>query len=107
MLSPYDSSIDMLLISTISKLSKRQENNRLCIADELCKNQINYKTVNNKNITNAIYTYIREHQIDLLIMVNTRHSFLEDILFDSKVDALSLNIDIPFLTLQNMRRHDN
>jgi nucleotide-binding universal stress UspA family protein len=54
---------------------------------------------------NTIYKYINENKIDMLVMVNTRHSFLENILFQSTIDEFTLNLDIPFLALQNMRRN--
>ena len=104
MASPYRAVIDMLYISKSEKLSLRQEDNREFINENLCKNSINFKTVNNKNITNAIYTYIKENKIDMLVMVNTRHSFLESILFQSTIDKMSLHLDIPFLALQNISR---
>jgi nucleotide-binding universal stress UspA family protein len=104
MIAPYRAIVDMLYISEIDKLSIRQEDNRDLIKEELCKNQINFKTVKGNNITNPIYIYIKEHNIDMLVMVNSRHSFLESILYQSTIDEMSLHLDIPFLTLQNMRR---
>jgi nucleotide-binding universal stress UspA family protein len=101
---PYRAKIDMIYITKSEKLSIRQENNKDFIKDALCKNQINFKTVNNKNITNAIFTYIKENTIDMLVMVNTRHSFLEHILFESTIDEMSLHLDIPFLAMQNIKR---
>ncbi len=103
--SPYRAIIDMLYISKSSKLSLRQEDNQNFIKDELCKDQTNFKTVSDKSITNAIYTYIKENNIDMLVMVNTRHSFLENLLFQSTIDKVSLYVDIPFLALQNLRRY--
>jgi len=41
-----------------------------------------------------------------LVMVNTRHSFLENIIFQSTIDELSLNLNIPLLALQNMKRDE-
>jgi len=105
MASPYRAVIEMLYISKSDKLSLRQENHQTFIKEMLCKNKIDFKTVENKNITNAIYTYIKENDVDMLVMVNTRHSFLENILFQSTIDKISLYIDIPFLALQNMRRN--
>jgi len=104
MASPYRAVIDMLYISKSDKLSLRQEDNRDFIEEGLCKNTLNFKTINGKNITNTIYTYLKENKIDMLVMVNTRHSFLESILFQSTIDKMSLHIDIPFLVLQNIRR---
>lgn len=104
MASPYRAIIDMLYVSKSDKLSLRQEDNQEFIKKTLYKNCIYFKTINAKNIINTIYTYLKENKIDMLVMVNTRHSFLESILFQSTIDKMSLYIDIPFLTLQNIRR---
>jgi len=104
MASPYRAVIDMLYVSKSKKLSKRQEDNQNFVKEELCKNSLNFKIENSEHIINAIYTYIKEHHIDMLIMVNTRHSFLESNLFLSIVDELSLHLKIPFLALQNIKR---
>lgn len=106
MVYPYRAVIDMLYISKSSKLSIRQQDNKGFIKEELCKNAINFKVVNSKHIINSIYKYIKENNTNMLVMVNTRHSFLENILYQSTtIDELSLNLDIPFLVLQNMKRN--
>ena len=104
MASPYRAVIEMLHISKSDKLSLRQEDNREFIKEGLYKISLNFKTINGKNITNAIYNYLKENKIDMLVMVNTRHSLLESILFQSTIDKMSLHVDIPFLALQNIRR---
>ncbi|WP_339895467.1 universal stress protein [uncultured Algibacter sp.] len=104
MVSPYRTVIDMLYVSKSKKLSMRQEDNQNFIKEELCKNSLNFKIANSKHIINAIYAYIKENYIDMLVMVNTRHSFLESNLFLSTVDELSLHLKIPFLALQNIKR---
>jgi hypothetical protein len=37
-------------------------------------------------------------------MVNSRHSFFEDMLYRSTVDLLGLKVGIPFLVMQNLNR---
>jgi len=106
MVAPYRAVIDLLYISKIEKLSMRQQDNQRFIKESLCKNSVNFKIENSKHIINSIYKYINENQVDLLVMVNTKHSFLDNILFDTTpIDELSLNLDIPFLALQNMKRN--
>lgn len=106
MVSPFTVELDMLYISKSEQLSIRQQDNQNFIKEELCKNKINFKIIKSKHIINTVYTYIKENHVDMLVMVNTRHSFLENILFQSTtIDELSLNLDIPFLALQNMRRN--
>ncbi len=102
--APFRATIDVLYISVSDKLSRRQQENKEFLKEELCKNTINFKTENSKHLINSIYKYIREKDIDMLVMVNTEHSFLENIVFQSPLDELSLNLDIPFLSLQNMKR---
>lgn len=105
MVSPYRAVIDVLYISPSEKLSMRQKDIQTFIKEELCKNTINFKVEKNKHIINTIYRYIKKTHIDILVMVNTRHSFLENILFKSTVDELSLYLGIPFLALQNIKRN--
>jgi nucleotide-binding universal stress UspA family protein len=104
MASPFRAIIDMVYISKSDKLSMRQQDNRDFIKGELCKNKIDFKTIKSKDIISTIYAYIKEKNIDMLVMVNTRHSFLENILFQSTIDKISLNLSIPFLALQNIKR---
>jgi hypothetical protein len=104
MASPYRAEIDMLYVSKSKKLSRRQQDNKSFVQEELGKNSLNFKMENSKHIINTIYRNINEHHIDLLVMVNTRHSFLDSNLFLSIVDELSLHLKIPFLVLQNIKR---
>lgn len=104
MASSFRSVIDMLYITKSEKLSLRQQDNQDFISEELYKNKLNFKVSNSKHIINTIYKYIKDNHVDMLVMVNTRHSFLESILYKSTIDELSLNLDIPFLALQNMKR---
>jgi nucleotide-binding universal stress UspA family protein len=104
MLSPFRGIIDVLYVSKSEKLSLRQEDNQAFIKETLSKNPINFKVTNNDNVVDAIHQYLNEHSIDMLVMVNTRHSFLENILYQSSIDILSLELKIPFLAMQNMKR---
>ncbi len=103
-LASYRSVVDVLYIAKSENLSLRQEDNRDFIKEELCKNEINFKTIKSKKTTSTIFSYIKEKHADMLVMVNTRHSFLENILFQSTIDEISLDLDIPFMALQNLKR---
>lgn len=104
MLAPFRTKIDMLYVSKSNKLSMRQEDNKAFVEETLCKNDTNFYTINKKHVSEAINAYINDNEIDMLVMVNTRHSHLENILFQSSIDEISLNIGIPFLALQNIKR---
>jgi len=101
---PYRSHIHVVHISKPYKLSLRQEDNQTFIKDELRENTTNYYTEDAKKVEEGIKKYIKEKNIDLLTMVNTQHSFLEDMLFPTTLDEVSLELEIPILALQNTNR---
>ncbi len=104
MACPYRAEIDVVYISQSDKLSLRQQDNRDFIKDVLYKNPLNFKTIKAKNVANTIQNYIAEKGIDMLVMVNSRHSFLENMLLQSTIDKMSLHLAIPFFVLQNINR---
>lgn len=101
---PYRSKINVLHVSTSQKLSIRQEDNKSFIEDSLSENDVNFYHEESKKIADVIKTYIKEKDIDILTMVNTQHSFLEDMLFPSNIDKVSLGLKIPLLAMQNTAR---
>lgn len=103
---PYRSEIQLLYISNVLQLSRRQQSNKEFIVDELKSNKVTYNVVSGKSKTKVIQDYISSNKIDMLTMVNTRHSFLEDLLFPSTIEKISLSIDIPLLAMQNIRRYN-
>lgn len=101
----YRSDIDLIYISTSQKLSLRQEDNQAFIKDTLLVNKVNFSITNSKKIAETIKTHIKEKNIDMITMVNTQHSFLEDMLFPSTIDKVSLGLEIPLLAMQNTTRN--
>ncbi len=100
----YRSVVDIVYVSKSHKLSMRQEDNQAFIKDTICKTEINFYTKNNKNVANTIKDYITENNVDMLVMVNTQFSFLENVLFPSTIDKVSLDLKIPLLAMQNSTR---
>ena len=100
----FRSNIHLLYIDPMRNLSLRQEDNREFLKNELQKANLTFETTEEKDKTIAITKYIVHQNIDMLVMVNTRHSHLEDMLMPSTVNTLGLHIKIPFLVLQNIAR---
>jgi nucleotide-binding universal stress UspA family protein len=100
----FVSKMDFLYVSKFPSLSLRQQDNKKFLEVSFCDNQTNFHQVSGTNVTKAINTFIIENPIDMLVMVNTRHSYLENILYQSTIEKIGLKIDIPFLVLQNLPR---
>lgn len=102
--SDYQAQIDVLYVSELKKLSLREEKNKHFIEESFKNNKTSFITVDGKNIIDTIRIFVKNHPTDLLVMINRRHSFLENILFQDTINKMGLSIDIPFFVLQNINR---
>ena len=100
----YKSEIHCLYISDFETLSSRQIDNKRFLSESLPDSYLFFERTAVKNKTEAIQEYIELKQIDFLVMVNSRHSFLEDLLYRSTVDEIGLTTKIPFMVMQNLPR---
>ncbi|WP_291866442.1 universal stress protein [Maribacter sp.] len=100
----YRSTIHVLHIDRNKKLSLRQEDNQKFMKECLRKASLVFETMALEDKSIAISKYIVHKDIDMLIIVNSRHSYVDDMLYKSTIDKLGLHIKIPFLVLQNLAR---
>ena len=100
----FKSEVYCLYISDFEDLSHRQIDNKRFLQESLPKAYVYFETTPVKNKAGAIMEYISNQGVNLLVMVNARHSFLEDMLYRSTVDEIGLNLKIPFLVMQNLSR---
>lgn len=104
MSASFRATIHMLYINPIKKISLRQEDNQEILKGCLNKPTLLFKTSKGDDRKEVITNYVKEQQMDMLVMVNSRHSHLDDMLFPSTIDLIGLQIKIPFLVLQNLSR---
>ena len=100
----FKSEIHFLYLSKHKTTSARQKDNL-----EFLKQQFyNIKTEEHQSEElqkeKAIEEFITENKIDLLVMVNSRHTYLEDMLLTSTIDKVGLQPKVPLLALQNFNR---
>ncbi|GAA4275457.1 universal stress protein [Aquimarina mytili] len=105
LIKSFRSKIHFLHVSNFDKLSIRQEDNKAFIMSSLPESELEFHRVEAENLTTAINEFIKKHDIDFLVMVNSRHSYLENVLYQSTIDKIGLSIKIPFLTMQNLQRY--
>lgn len=100
----FKSEVHCLYISDFEDLSHRQLDNKRFLQESLPDAYVFFERTPVKNKGDAITEYILEKDMNLLVMVNARHSFLEDMLYRSTVDEIGLQPEIPFLVMQNLPR---
>lgn len=100
----FNAQIHLLHVSKFPNLSKRKKDNKQIIKDNFSKNDVLMHVNASQDITSGINAFVKENKIDMLVMVNTRHSYLENVLYESTIEKIGLHIHIPFLVLQNLSR---
>ncbi len=100
----FKSEVHCIYFTKFDTLSHRQEDNKRFVAGTLSSAYLFFEQQQAKNVLEGISAYRKDHPVDVLVMVNSRHSFLEDMLYRSTVDKMGLMTDIPFLVMQNIPR---
>ncbi|WP_339656405.1 universal stress protein [uncultured Maribacter sp.] len=100
----FKAQIHSLYISDFEDLSLRQLDNKKFLKESLPNAMLSFVVTGVENRAKAIMSYIKENDMDLLVMVNSRHSFLEDMLYRSTIDEIGLTLTVPFLVMQNLTR---
>ncbi|NVN17671.1 universal stress protein [Muricauda sp. HICW] len=100
----FKSKVHCLYITDFDELSPRQEDNKLFLEGTLSKPYLYFETAPVKNKVDIILEEIAKKEAGMLVMMNSRHSFFEDMLYRSTVDLLGLKIKIPFMVMQNIKR---
>lgn len=97
--------IHMLYVSKFAPESYRQRDNRKKLEEQFQDLKLDFHQVERSEKTRAIHENIQNLNIDLLVLVNSRHSYLENILYKSTLDKIGLQPEIPFLVFQNFHRN--
>lgn len=100
----FGASIHFLYVSSFKKLSHRQLDHKSFLDTCFVDNKCAFLEVSGKSLIESINKTVQSHKIELLVMVNQRHSYLENILYNSTIEEVELQIEIPFLVLQNLHR---
>lgn len=100
----YGTEVHLLYISNFPVESYRQKDNQIFIKEQFLNIKYHCHQVPETDKISAITNFIEKMKIDLLVMVNSRHTYLEDILLQGTIEKISLYPKIPFLVLQNFNR---
>ncbi|WP_103069430.1 universal stress protein [Aquimarina sediminis] len=101
----FRSVVNFLYVSDYDTLSIRQEDNKTFLKASLSESELVFYQEKGEDLTSAINQFIEKNQIDFLVMINSRRSYLESIIYQSTIDKIGLHIKIPFLAMQNLQRY--
>jgi len=100
----FKSEIHFLYLSKHKATSARQKDNLEFLKHQFYNIKIEEHQSDELQKEKVIEEFIAANKIDLLVMVNSRHTYLEDMLLTSTIDKVGLHPKVPLLALQNFNR---
>ncbi len=97
--SAYHSRINMLYVSHGDELSENQKQNQKKLDDYFKGIAHLFHEIHNKSIPGAISSFQVKARVNLLFMINNKHSFFENLFFKSTINQIGFHLNIPFLVI--------
>jgi nucleotide-binding universal stress UspA family protein len=104
MAKSFRSELHLLYISNFDRLSLRQEDVKSGWEYRFRESEQTYTRHDEGDIAQIINEHISSNKIDMVVLVNSKHTYMETLLYTSTIDTVGLNTKIPFLILQNLSR---
>ncbi|TAI49744.1 universal stress protein [Flagellimonas allohymeniacidonis] len=100
----FKSKIHCIYFTKFDTLSHRQSDNKLFLEKSLSRAYLSFGQEDDVNVLDGIAKYRANNEVDMIVIINSRNSFLENMLFRTTVDKMGLRTDIPLLVMQNVYR---
>ena len=95
----YQSTVHVLNVSYGKDLTEEQKRNMAKLGSLFKNITSRFHSVKNQEITKAISDFQNKTRIDLLVMINNKHSFFENLFFKSTINQIGFHLNIPFLVI--------
>ncbi len=96
------SSIEVLHVSNGYDLNEKQLKNQKKLEKELQGIAHLFHNVSNQEIITAINNFQLKHKMNLLVMVQNKHTFIERLFIEPTIKKIGFHITIPFMVLPDL-----
>ena len=95
----YNIRVNILHVYYGEGLSEKQKDNKGKLENYFKTIAHLFHKVKNQNIPEAITQFQMKARINLLVMINNKHSFFENLFFKSTIRQIGFNLNVPFLVI--------
>lgn len=95
----YQSTINSLHVYHEKRLSEEQIDNRNILEKHLEGIAFEIHSVKNQKISEAVEKFQLDANINLLVMINNKRTFFENLFFKNKINEIGFQLEIPFLVI--------
>ena len=94
----HKSNIKVLHISMLG-LTSLQRIHKEFIKETFTDYNTTYDILEEKDIADVIYDYQQEHKSELLVMINNKHTFFENLFFKPTISKIAMHLQTPFMVI--------
>lgn len=76
-----------------------QENNKKALLDQLADCSTLFHELEDHSVPEAISDFQQRAKINLLVMINNKHSFFENLFFRPTINQIGFHLNVPFLVI--------
>ncbi|EPR73410.1 putative universal stress protein UspA [Winogradskyella psychrotolerans RS-3] len=91
--------LNVLHVSTGSELNEKQKSNKEKLKLVFKNSAFLFHQFKSMEITDAINEFQIKQKINLLVMINNKHSFFENLFFKNKINQIGFHLNVPFLVI--------
>jgi len=95
----HQARINILNVSLGYDLSEQQKLNKQKLEDYFKNITHFFHSVSNQTIASAITNFQLNVRINLLVMINNKHSFFENLFFKNVINQIGFHLNVPFLVI--------
>lgn len=81
------------------ELSEEQAKTKKALKRSFADLHHQFYSISDKSVPQAIYDFQEEKKVDLLALINNKHSFFENLLFRPIVNEIGFHVKVPFLVI--------
>jgi len=98
------SNIHILHVYFGAALSDEQEKRKKALAQAFKNNTHHFYSIEEKSVPQAIYDFQEDNPVDMLVMINNKHSFFENLLFRPVINEIGFHVKVPFLVIPSEKK---
>lgn len=95
----HNAKINAMHVRTGHGLSEVQDQNKLMLQTFFAKMNYEFHDVDDMDIPIAINKFQEEYTVNMLVMINNKQSFFENLFFKDTINQIGFYLNIPFLVI--------
>lgn len=95
----HHSRINAMHVLTGYDLTEAQENHKKVLENMFKSTAYLFHDVESMEVVEAITKFQAKHRINMLAMINNKHSFFENLFFKNTINQIGFHLNIPFLVI--------